>query len=159
MRTKLLSLLAMVLMTVTASAQWTAPTMKNVFTPVEPQAGETYMVYNVASGHFLTGAGYWGAQASLTPGNTKTVYPTQFELQYTDEDVDGTGNNVGWTIKFLTAIIHRDGRSLTNLYMFRDNEENIYLDKGNQGNYYWALRAQGNGYYRIQLPETNTSYG
>ncbi len=159
MRTKLLSLLAMVLMTVTASAQWTAPTMKNVFTPVEPQAGETYMVYNVASGHFLTGAGYWGAQASLTPGNTKTVYPTQFELQYTDEDVDGTGNNVGWTIKFLTAIIHRDGRSLTNLYMFRDSESDIYLDKGNQGNYYWALRAQGNGYYRIQLPETNTSYG
>lgn len=89
MRTKLLSLLAMVLMTVTASAQWTAPTMKNVFTSVEPQAGETYMVYNVASGHFLTGAGYWGAQASLTPGNAKTVYPTQFELQYTDEDVDG----------------------------------------------------------------------
>lgn len=79
----------MVLMTVTASAQWTAPTMKNVFTSVEPQAGETYMVYNVASGHFLTGAGYWGAQASLTPGNAKTVYPTQFELQYTDEDVDG----------------------------------------------------------------------
>ncbi len=153
MKNKLLHLFGLLLVAFAANAQtWTAPTLEYPFEGDEPVAEESYVFFNTKAGLFLTGAGYWGTQTALVTEKEGTVYPSVFQLAYSEDEE-------GWSFFLTSNVIHRDNSIQVNKFMFRAADNTAFLDMGSQGNNFWALRPQGNNVYRIQTNELNGVYG
>lgn len=156
MKQRLLSLMAVAVLSATAMAQtWTAPiepeNPAKVFleTAAAPQADVNYYIMNVGEAQFLTGANVWATQISLSadgkPYMQITLDATDFENTYvlrrTNDSQDlfygDHGRDAGYNPPA--------GRN----HLFRSGDDG-YVDMNNQGGDYFLITPAESGFYYIQ---------
>ena len=175
MKKRLLSLLAVAALTLTAMAQtWTAPVKPtSPAQGVEYQTdGTAYYLYNVGCGQFLTGANAWSTQLSLgTGGKPYLEFVVEDLTDYDAEDYPGCVkirlNGGPYTVNGSNG-----ERSFTDTYLYRDEESTGYIDfhdasscwfwKFTQvegtNNYYWQSAYNPETELTMNFPNAATQY-
>ena len=114
------------------------------------EAGNTYYIYHVGTGRYLTKGEAWGTQAIVSDDN-----PMRFKVNRTATMPDG--------VYYLTS--PDTGKNGT--YLFRTwTDTNVgsgvqaaFVDGGNlTDNAYWHIVADGDGIYTIQIPQNGINY-
>lgn len=143
MKLRLLSMLAMVAMSITAMAQttWTPPAFdasKGI--ELKSSATDTVYLYNVGAAQFLIGGTAWGTHSALGEG-------LPIRLTSTTPETGATY----WQVYFFEG-------SKNKQLLFNDNGTDCYIDLNNQSvdKSYWAFTKVGD-YYRIQSFSTAVS--
>ncbi len=139
---KISVLVASILMTMGARAQWVKPAAPQA----QPmQAGTECYLFNIDAEGFLVGANDWGTRASVSPtlGHKVIIEEGTAEGSY-----------------YLVNYVLQGGMANQWAYMFIDDPTNIYVDntkEGKQNNQY-TLEALGDNVYKIGLSPENKDY-
>ncbi len=101
-----------------------------------PTAGESYYLYHVATGKFLTTGNDYNMQASLAP------YGLRLTIGSTSEGV------------YTMTVASIDKK------VYSDSKRDVYMDfsQSDESKPLWSFILQENGYYRIQCAEGNSQY-
>ena len=159
MKKKLLSLVAMALVTIGMQAQtWTAPVAPDSpFEKIDYVAdGETlYYFYNVGCGQFLTGANSWSTQISVGDDGAPKLEFVVEALEEEETEVYGDAVKFRLNPKKAQTVNGASGsRSFTGTYLFRDGEESGFIDRASQTSWYWIFtKAESGNYYWQSHPE------
>ena len=158
MKQRLLSLLAVAALALTAMAQtWTAPVAPSI-QGSDPEDGGIYYIMNVGCGQFIIGANAWATQISVSTTG-EPYFTVVAEAASVEEENPETGEMEtvnGFKLKmngtfYFTGDHNRVNFEVSNKYLFRDGEENGFVDLGNQvRNAIWVLTKNENGNYYIQ---------
>ena len=168
MKQRLLSLIAMVALTVAAFAQtWTAPVAPTapkspaqsmLESAVDVEDGGNYYVMNVGEGQFLTGANTWATQISISANATPS-------MQITVQQVEGTESAVQFRRTRDNADTFYGDHGRENGYnppagrniLFRSGGDG-YVDMNSQGGSYFKLTKNDSGYYYWQSSEEEAKF-
>ena len=139
MKKLLLSLLALVVMSVTSWAQtWTAPVYPLDGVAYVADGQTAYYIMNVSTGQFVTNGNAFGTQISTTADGIPLLEVVVESLSEQDEAL------YPGCVKIRTNGVYNDKNRT---YLFRDTEDKGYIDHNNQACWYWKLEAVGNGNY------------
>ena len=169
MKHKLLFALAgAFMMSMSAMAQWTAPTEPTLSdTNAETiEVGKSYYIKNVAAGQYITGSNSWSTQVSFTRAGINDTYSPALRL-LVEERTESWGTGLALKLDGSFTVNGESGaRSFNGTYLFRDGETSSFIDYNNQGKgTLWSFTKAENGYYRIQtmtgdpaFPDAATQY-
>jgi len=140
---KTITLLASVVMSTTAFAQWVAPTVQTE----EMKLGEVQYLYNVGAKGFFLGANDYGTRASVS--KTKG-YKVQIKKNWNEYMDDGVTPAEGATlIGYSINDSVETKKGWYDLFVNDDAEANMYVDRASQANYdNWMIEKKGD-YYEI----------
>ena len=114
------------------------------------EAGNTYYLYNIGTGRYLTKGEAWGAQAIVGTS------PMRFKVNHTATMPEG--------VYYLTT---PDAGKASDTYVFRTTTDNnvgqgvqaAFVDGANlTTNAYWSIQPIGNNIYTIQIPTDGANY-
>lgn len=170
MKQRLLSMLAVVGLSVTAMAQtWTAPIEPAVpdIQGVELEDGASYYIRNVGAGQYIVGANSWATQISLSNNATPNlkVKLTKVANSWIDPELEPDLPAEGWEMSldgphyFTGDHDRKDYEVAGGKKLFRDSEESGFVDLGSQNRgFIWNLTKNENGTYYIQTIPGDTNY-
>ncbi|MCR4993855.1 MAG: hypothetical protein K6A32_00490 [Bacteroidales bacterium] len=172
MKQRLLSLLAVAALSLSAMAQWTAPVAPTI-EGSDPVNGGVYYIMNLGCGQFIVGANSWATQISLSTSGEPYFNVVAEEASVEEENpetgeletVNGFKLKMNGTFYF-SGDHNRTDYEVSNKYLFRDSETSGFVDLGSQArNAIWVLTKNENGNYYIQstteagtFPNARTQY-
>ncbi len=139
-------LLASILVSVSASAQWTKP---SVPTAQALSVGDECYLLNIDAEGFLVGANEWGTRASVDPTHGHKIYIQKFE----GDDVTWDGESY-----FITNYVEQGGSAGNIMAMDFTSTTDIWMDRTpsvtatNQG---FMFKDLGDNIYKIGFAKVN----
>ncbi len=159
MTNRLLTLTAACALSLAATAQtWTAPELPSEASTLV--SGNSYQIRNAASSmenYYLAGSSTWysGWSTSLALIDRTTNDVITYVVEETAD---------GWTLKneatskytFVSGLIEAEEGTTLEAY---NGLGELHVDMGEQGHQYFSITSSGTNTYRIQIAESDTTYG